>query len=89
MEEAMGPVKPLNIKDPTAYELAHELSRRTGKSLTRVVIDALRNEMNRTSPKAVDMEKAKQILARVHSLPVKDTRSADEILGYNEQGHFD
>jgi antitoxin VapB len=83
----MGSGKHLNIKDPRAYELAHELSSWTGKSLTRVVIDALRNEMNRMPPKAADMQKAKQILARVHRLPIVDARSADEILGYNEHGH--
>lgn len=39
---------------------------------------------------------AEQLLARVHAiqaefakLPVLDTRSAEEILGYNERGHFD
>lgn len=39
---------------------------------------------------------ADELIARVHDiqaevarLPVLDGRSADEILGYNEEGHFD
>ena len=35
---------PLNIKDPEAYQLASEIARHTGKTLTRVVVDALKHE---------------------------------------------
>ena len=32
----------LNIKDPEAHEMAQAIARATGKSMTRVVIEALR-----------------------------------------------
>jgi hypothetical protein len=31
----------------------------------------------------------KEISERVTRLPILDDRSADEIIGYNEHGHFD
>jgi hypothetical protein len=34
------------------------------------------------------MEQVWRILDRVDRLPVCDARKMDEILGYNEQGHF-
>lgn len=33
----------LNVKDPEAYRLASEIARETGDSLTKVVIDSLRD----------------------------------------------
>lgn len=38
---------PLNIKDPSAYQLATEIAEVTGKSLTRVVVDSLQHEKER------------------------------------------
>ena len=34
----------------------------------------------------VDMNKIREILARIDALPVRDPRPADEILGYDEHG---
>jgi antitoxin VapB len=34
----------LNIKDPKAHKLAKSLSKRTGKSMARIVVDALERE---------------------------------------------
>lgn len=33
--------------------------------------------------------RVRAIQAEISQLPVLDTRGADEILGYNERGHFD
>jgi antitoxin VapB len=38
----------LNIKDPKAHKLAKSLSKRTGKSMARIVVDALEREMAET-----------------------------------------
>lgn len=77
----------LNIKDPEAYRLAHELARSTGKSLTRVVVDALRAETVRTVKKPVDWARVREIKDRVAAkLNPKDGRSPDEIIGYDERG---
>lgn len=81
---------PLNIKDPEAYELASDIAQTTGKSLTRVVIDALRREkqMLRTAPEPIDMAKVRAILAELHAMPEVDSRSPDEILNdlYDQNG---
>ena len=37
----------LNIKDPEAHELAQIIARRTGESMTRVVVGALREKLER------------------------------------------
>ena len=35
------------------------------------------------------LARVRAIQARIAQLPVLDSRSPDEILGYNERGHFD
>jgi antitoxin VapB len=37
----------LNIKDPEAHRLAQEIARTTGETITRVVIEALRERLAR------------------------------------------
>ncbi|TBW38012.1 transcription factor [Siculibacillus lacustris] len=37
----------LNIKDPRAHRLAQEISRATGQNMTRVVIEALQERLDR------------------------------------------
>lgn len=37
----------LNIKDPAAHDLAQALAKETGESLTRAVIEALRERLER------------------------------------------
>ncbi len=80
---------PLNIKDQEAYELASEISRHTGKSLTRVVVDALRHEREalKRPPAEIDMGKVREILARFDSGPAPE-RSAAAILEemYDDRG---
>lgn len=79
---------PLNIKDPEAYELASEIARHTGKSLTRVVVDALKHEREtlKRIPAEIDMEKVRAILARFDSGPEGGSvRSVMEEL-YDERG---
>jgi hypothetical protein len=81
---------PLNIKDPEAYQLASEIARHTGKTLTRVVVDALKHEREalRRGPQEIDISKVRQILADMHAMPVADPRSVEDILGdlYDEHG---
>jgi antitoxin VapB len=84
------PVTPLNIKDPEAYRLATEIAQLTGKTLTRVVVDALTHERQalKTSPEQIDMQKVEQILTRLHSMTDVDPRPASEIVRelYDEHG---
>lgn len=79
---------PLSIKDPEADRLAREVARVTGETLTGAIVQSLRERLQRLrkprGPKLAD-----QLLAigrRCAALPVKDKRSADEILGYDKHG---
>jgi antitoxin VapB len=80
----------LNIKDPEAHQLAVELAQRTGQSLTQVVKDALRDRLHREKAQSLNQERLIQrvlgIAKRASSRPVLDSRSAEEILGYDEFG---
>lgn len=78
----------LNIKDPEAHRLASKIAKETGKSLTRVVVDALRAENTATRPAAgVDLIAVETILARMHAkLDPKDNRTPDETIGYDKNG---
>lgn len=81
----------LNIKDPECYRLAAEIAQATGRSLTRVVRDALEAERVRTvDPPPRDMAKIKEILREMDALPAVDPRPIEEIIGdfYEENGLF-
>ncbi|HEX4955514.1 MAG TPA: type II toxin-antitoxin system VapB family antitoxin [Thermoanaerobaculia bacterium] len=79
----------LSIKHPEADLLARELAAVTGESLTDAVLNALKERLRRlrgrpTAPRLQDELAA--IRKRCAALPVLDSRSADEILGYDEHG---
>jgi len=80
----------LTIKDPEAHAMAAELARRTGKSLTQVVKDALRERLNREKRPKAERERLLQLTretsASITSMPMRDPRSPDEIIGYDEFG---
>jgi antitoxin VapB len=78
----------LNIKDPEAYNLALAVASATGKSLTRVVVDALRAEKERIEPREIDVAKVYKILAEFDVMPDLDPRSSQQIVAdlYDEQG---
>lgn len=60
----------LNIKNPEAYRLASDLSLQTGKSLTRVVLDALQNEAARIlRHRPIDRARVKKIQNRYQAIP--------------------
>lgn len=79
----------LSIKNPEAERLARALARRTGESITDAVITALRERLKREQGrrKGGDLvEEIMEISSRCAALPVLDPRSAEEILGYDENG---
>ena len=79
----------LSIKDPEADRLARELAERTGESLTQAVVVALRERLARETGRTRGVPLRDELAAirqRCAALPVLDTRSADEILGYDERG---
>jgi antitoxin VapB len=80
---------PLNIKNQEADDLARELARRTGRSITEAVIAALHDSLTRETARARPRnlgEDLREIGRRCAALPDLDRRSAEEIIGYNEIG---
>lgn len=79
----------LNIKNPEADQLAHELAQETGETITEAVTAALRDRLSAIRRKRerghVRVEVA-QLQAFVASLPDRDVRRAEEILGYDDFG---
>lgn len=79
----------LNIKNPHTERLAHLLAEATGESLTEAVTVALRVRLAAVS-RARDVDaiirSVERIQAMVAALPVRDSRTPDEILGYDEYG---
>lgn len=79
----------LNVKNPEADRLAHELADLTGESLTEAVIRALRERLARVTAgrgrRGLRADIA-TIQGRVAALPVRDRRSDEALLGYDEHG---
>ena len=79
----------LNIKNPVTERLAQELAQEMGESLTEAVTVALRERLEarrrRRHPRRLLHEVA-DLQALIAAQPDRDTRSADEILGYDAFG---
>jgi antitoxin VapB len=82
---AKSSARRLYIKNPAAHRLAQEVSARLGISLSDAVVSALEDKVRR-SPKPVDLAAVSAILDRIALLPIRDRRTDDEILGYDEFG---
>jgi antitoxin VapB len=80
----------LSIKSPEADHLARELADATGETITEAVIGALRERLTRERRRKENRDlllaDIRAIAEHCASLPVLDTRSEDEILGYDENG---
>lgn len=79
----------LSIKDHDTEQLARTLAERTGESITLAIKRALEERLRRLGSdmrKAVLLEDLEAIQRRWNALPVPDNRTADEILGYDENG---
>ena len=75
----------LYIKNPKAYKLAQRLSKRRGETLTEAVIHALQEQVKKPARPLTEEDLAR-ICARTRATPDLDTRTDDEILGYDEFG---
>jgi antitoxin VapB len=81
----------LSLKDPETDRLAREVSKLTGESLTQAVRTALaerlaRERLRRGRSGKTLAEELDEIALRCAALPDLDTRTADEIIGYDENG---
>ncbi|HEY5348506.1 MAG TPA: type II toxin-antitoxin system VapB family antitoxin [Candidatus Lustribacter sp.] len=79
---------PFSIKDPKADQLVRELAKRTGETLTEAIVVSVRERLNRirSLPSASLAQEIERIAKRCGSRPVRDTRAAEDILGYDGAG---
>lgn len=91
----------LNIKSPETEQVVRELAKRTGLSITQAIHEAATAKLRAieadrearlaelTPVQREKLRKLQAISRRAARLPVLDTRTDDEILGYNDQGTFE
>ncbi|HTR66101.1 MAG TPA: type II toxin-antitoxin system VapB family antitoxin [Terriglobales bacterium] len=80
---------PLSIKNGETERLARRVAAETGESLTEAIQKALEERLQRLKSRRRGRtlnDQVEDILRRVDSLPEVDSRSGDEILGYDEHG---
>ena len=79
----------ISIKDAETDRLARELSEATGESITEAIRRALEERLARERRKSSRHGLAvgvRRIQERLAKLPVLDPRSADDLLGYDDDG---
>ena len=80
---------PLNIKDPITERFVRELAAFAGESVTTAVRRAAEERLQRLQQRKSARSLAAEILEigrRCAALPDLDTRTPEEILGYDEHG---
>jgi antitoxin VapB len=80
----------LSLKDAETDRLAREVAKLTGESLTEAVRTALAERLDRERRKRGRSkslaERLDEIALRCAALPDYDTRTPDEIIGYDDKG---
>jgi len=81
------------IKDQEADQMIRALAARTGESITEAVKHAVRDRLEGLPPSATEIAERRRklnvLIARGRKLTIVDNRTHDEIIGYNDLGHFD
>lgn len=79
----------LSIKNEEVDRLARKLADLTGETLTEAVLNALRERLKRESGRQSPRDTRKDVAcmqARIARLPRRDTRSDEDLIGYDEHG---
>ncbi len=79
----------ISIKSLETEKLAREIAEKTGESLTGAIQKALEERLEKLKRQRRNQVLATQIddiLRRVDEMPILDSRTADEILDYDEHG---
>ena len=80
----------LRINHPEADDLAQELARTTGETVSQAVINAIRERLEREKMRQTKLEFRAETLLRIGqecaALPLLDDRHPDEIIGYDAHG---
>jgi antitoxin VapB len=80
---------PISIKNPHTEQLARQLAKETGETITEVITKSLQDRLQRVHGRRTAQplkEQVADILQRLDALPILSTASEDEILGYDENG---
>jgi antitoxin VapB len=78
----------LEIRSPKADALAHELATATGEDVDTAVLRAIEERLARI-PRRLPADRQVEIdtlFERLASMPVRDARTPDEIVGYGPDG---
>jgi antitoxin VapB len=84
-----GDAVPLNIRNEQTEQLASALAKLTGETKTEAVTQALRERLERVRRARARKRLADEldeIALHCSARALRDRRSADEILGYDENG---
>lgn len=84
-----APTMSLTITDPETERLARLLAEETGEPVAAAIQKSLQERLDRLPPRnrgEVSVERLLEIASEVSKLPRLDNRTADEILGYDENG---
>lgn len=79
----------ISIKSLETERLAREIAAKTGESLTGAIQKSLEERLERLKHqrrRQILSMQLEDILRRVDQLPILDSRSPDEVLGYDEHG---
>jgi antitoxin VapB len=80
----------LSIRSPSVEKKARELARRTGGTMTEAIEEALDARLEHAAVEEVRLRtRLEGIAAICAAAPDLDTRSPEEILGYDRAGGFD
>lgn len=79
----------LSIKNPETEQLAREVAKATGETITEAIQKSLQERLERLHKerrKSTVRAEVEEMLRRIDALPVLDPRTPDEIIGYDERG---
>jgi antitoxin VapB len=77
-------MRTLYVKNPAAHSLAEKVSKKMGVTLTDAVIISLQGQLSQSRP--IDRKKVDVIQKEIAAFRILDSRTDDEILGYDEFG---
>jgi len=79
----------MSIKSVQVEQLAREVAAKTGESLTGAIQKALEERLDRLKTERRQktiLTQLEDVLRRVDQMPVLDSRTPDDILGYDDRG---
>ncbi|MBV8196921.1 MAG: type II toxin-antitoxin system VapB family antitoxin [Candidatus Eremiobacteraeota bacterium] len=77
----------LNIKNPETEGLIRQLADETGEDLTTAVTVAVRERLQRQAAiRSREPERLLRLADKIAAGPVRDARSDDDLIGYDERG---